>query len=166
MPRTLTPFSCIGLTACALVVSTLLATAAGGKSPAPQTPASASDEASAALFTRMCSDCHDSTRIVSPRRTRAEWEDIIHNMIDKGASGTEKEFESVFDYLLLNYGKTDINKASSDELMKIVGLSKKDADTLVAYRTAKGPFADFEAVKKVPDIDLKKLDEHKDAIVF
>jgi hypothetical protein len=25
---------------------------------------------------------------------------------------------------------------------------------------------DFDAVKKVPDVDLKKLDEHKDAVAF
>ena len=48
----------------------------------------------------------------------------------------------------------------------ILSLSEKDAKGIVAYRDANGAFADFEAVKKVPDIDLKKLEEHKDAVTF
>ena len=57
-------------------------------------------------------------------------------------------------------------RATPDEIATILGLSEKDAQAIVAYRKANGPFADFDAVKKVPDIDLKKLDEHKDAIAF
>jgi competence protein ComEA len=166
MSGKLARLSCIRTMACVLVASTFLAAASARQSSAPQTPANAGDPASASLFVRMCSDCHDSERIVSPRRTQTEWEDIINKMIEKGAVGTDKEFESVFAYLLLNYGKTYINKATADEITKILGLSKKDADAIVAYRTAKGPFADLDAVKKVPDLDLKKLDEHKDAIAF
>jgi DNA uptake protein ComE-like DNA-binding protein len=42
----------------------------------------------------------------------------------------------------------------------------KDAEALVAFRKANGNFADFDAVQKVPDIDVKTLEEHKDAIAF
>ena len=42
----------------------------------------------------------------------------------------------------------------------------KEAQAIVAYRKANGSFQDFEAVKRVPDIDVKKLDEHKDAVAF
>jgi competence ComEA-like helix-hairpin-helix protein len=87
-------------------------------------------------------------------------------MIEEGASGTEKQFETVFGYLLRSYAKTFINSAPPDEIATIVGLSKKDAEAIVAARTASGPFADFEAVKKVPGIDVKKLEEHKDAVAF
>jgi competence protein ComEA len=48
----------------------------------------------------------------------------------------------------------------------ILGLSQKEAEAIVAYRATNGPFADLDAVKKVPDIDLKKLDEHKNAVAF
>ena len=43
---------------------------------------------------------------------------------------------------------------------------KKKRQALVEYRKANGPFADFDAVKKVPGLDLKKLDQQKDAIAF
>jgi competence ComEA-like helix-hairpin-helix protein len=48
----------------------------------------------------------------------------------------------------------------------VLGLAKKDADAIIAFRTANGPFADVEAIKKVPEIDVKKLDERKAAVVF
>src|SRR5437868_14723888 len=57
------------------------------------------------LFARMCSDCHDSDRVVSQRRSRTEWEEVINKMLEKGATGTEAEFNKVFEYLQRNYGK-------------------------------------------------------------
>jgi competence ComEA-like helix-hairpin-helix protein len=87
-------------------------------------------------------------------------------MIEKGASGTEKEFETVFEYLLRNYGRVYVNGAPADEIAAILGLSTKDAEAIVAFRKANGPFPDFDALKKVPAIDVKKLEEHKDAVAF
>jgi competence protein ComEA len=100
------------------------------------------------------------------RRTKADWEDVINKMIEKGASGTDKEFETVFDYLTRTYGKVYINSAKAEEIAAVLTLSKKDADAIVSFRTANGPFKDFDAVKKVPEIDTKKLDERKDAVAF
>ena len=54
----------------------------------------------AGLFAQMCSKCHDAARITAMRRTSTEWEDVINKMIEKGATGTEKDFETVYDYLL------------------------------------------------------------------
>ena len=135
--------------------------------PLPSASAAPADDPAAGLFVRMCSaSCHDSARVVGLRRTKAEWQDQLLRMIEKGAIGEEKEFETVFGYLVRNHGRVYINSATPDEITTILGLSKKDADAIVEYRKANGPFSDFEAVKKVPDIDVKKLEEHKDAIAF
>jgi competence ComEA-like helix-hairpin-helix protein len=155
----------LGMAACALVASTFIAAAPVTRVVAQQAPAVADDPA-VGVFTETCGKCHDAARIVAMRRTSAEWEDIIKKMIEKGAPGTEKDFETVFDYLLRHYGKVNINAAPPSEIVTILGLSEKDAKGIVAYRESKGPFADFEALKKVPEIDLKKLDEHKDAVAF
>jgi competence ComEA-like helix-hairpin-helix protein len=48
----------------------------------------------------------------------------------------------------------------------VLGVSAEQADAVVAYRTANGPFADIEAVKKVPGIDARKLDELAEAVAF
>jgi len=158
----------LALAACALVASTLVA-ATPGKPPVVQQQAGAStpsEDPSAALFNRMCSNCHDAVRVTSMRRTRTDWEDVLNKMIQEGATGTEKDFETVFDYLQRNYGKVYINRAQADEIALVTGLTKKDAEAIVAYRKANGDFANLDAVKKVPDIDAKKLDDRKDAIAF
>jgi competence protein ComEA len=164
------PVSSVSLTlaACALVASTLVAATparppvvhqqAGGTPPA--------EDPSAALFNRMCSNCHDIVRVTSMRRTRTDWEDVLNKMIQEGATGTEKDFETVFDYLQRNYGKVYINRAQVDEIALVLGLPKKDAEAIVAFRKANGDFANFDAVKKVPDIDTKKLDDRRDAVAF
>ena len=87
-------------------------------------------------------------------------------MIERGATGSEEDFQTVFGFLRRHYGKVYINSAGSDEITTSLGLSNKDADAVVAYRKAHGNFTDLDAVKKVPDIDVKTLDEHKDAVAF
>ena len=114
----------------------------------------------------MCGECHDGERIVSKRRTKADWQDVLRKMIEEGALGTEKDFQTVFEYLLLYYGRVYVNDARADDLAMTLGLSKKDAEAIVAFRTKNGPFADFDALRKVPEIDLKTLDQHKDAAAF
>jgi competence protein ComEA len=169
------------IAACSLVLSTLIAAATAPQTAPPQTqtttttststatqsPApAAADDPAAPLFAETCGKCHDAARITAMRRTSADWEDIIKKMIEKGAPGTEKDFEVVYDYLLRHYGKLSINQAPASEIVTIVGLTQKEADDIVAYRKSNGPFADLDALKKVPGIDGKKLDERKDAISF
>ena len=115
---------------------------------------------------RLCNDCHDTNQIVSRRRTRTEWEDVITKMVEQGLDGSAKDLETVFAYLNRNYGKVFINRAPADEIVAVLSLSQQDADALVAYRKTAGSFADFEGIKKVPGIDLKKLEDKKDAIAY
>jgi competence ComEA-like helix-hairpin-helix protein len=158
-------FFILGIAASTLVLSTLIAAAPAHQAAAQQGQAAADDPA-AAVFAETCAKCHDGARITAMRRTSADWEDIIKKMIEKGAPGTEKDFETIYDYLLRHYGKLNINSAPASEIVTILGLTQKEADGLLAYRKSNGPFADFDAVKKVPEIDVKKLDERKDAITF
>ena len=161
-----TPSLSIGIAACVLIASTLMAAAPLQQSPAQQPAASSADDPDAELFSQMCSRCHDGARITALRRTKSEWEQVLTKMITMGATGSEDDFQTVFGYLRRHYGKVYINTAVLDEITTSLGLSTKDADAIAAYRKANGPFPDFEAVKKVPGIDVKTLDEHKDAVAF
>lgn len=131
-----------------------------------QEAAGGADDPAQPLFARMCSQCHDSARIVEKRRTRADWEGVLTTMIEKGATGSEQEFETVFDFLVRHYGKAYVNSAKADELVQAIGLTRHDADAIVAYRASHGAFADFEAVEKVPEIDAAALAAHRDAVAF
>jgi len=153
------------IAAAALLASTLTVTAAQ-QNPSPQPQERPAADPDTGLFVRTCNECHDAARIVSMRRTMADWEDVLKKMIDEGATGTEKDFDTIFAYLNRNYGKVYINRAPADEIVAVLTLSPKEAEAVVAFRKASGAFADFQALKKVPGIDLKKLEEHKDAIAF
>ena len=152
------------------VVAWLATTSAAAtlqQTPLPsQAPDKRVDEQAAGLFVRMCNECHDTSRISSTRRTRTDWEDQIDKMIEKGAKGTDKEFETLIGYLLRTFGKVYINSARADEIVAVLTLSQKDAEAIVAYRAANGKFADFDALKKVPGIDLKNLEARRDAVGF
>ena len=45
-------------------------------------------------------------------------------------------------------------------------IPEKDADAIVAFRTANGPFTDFDALAKVPGVDIEALKQSRDAISF
>lgn len=161
----MTPSSVLPLAgaASALFLATFVVTATPIAASTPQAPAQESGDA---LVMRMCNECHDARTVTARRRTKGEWEASLRDMIQEGAEGTGKEFEAVFDYLLLTRGKVFMNMATPEDLVQVFGLTKKDAEAIVSYRKEKGPFADLDAVRKVPGIDLKLIDAQPDAATF
>ena len=164
MKRVLPPL----LTAAAFAwfVSVLTAAAPVQQPAAQQPAASAETDPAHELFMATCNRCHDAARITALRRTKTEWEEVINKMIERGATGSEEEFMTVFGFLRRHYGKVYINSATSEEITTTLGLSNKDAEAVVTFRKANGNFQDFDAVKKVPDIDVKTLEGHKEAVAF
>jgi len=163
------PSFLLSVAAATLLLSTLVVATPsrqGTQQTNQKESAKAAEDPDTGLFMRLCNDCHDTNQIVSRRRTRTEWEDVITKMVEQGLSGSAKDLETVFAYLNRNYGKVFINRAPADELVAVLTITQKDADALVAYRKTAGPFADFEAIRKVPGIDLKKLEDRKDAIAY
>ena len=164
--KTSSSFLMTTLGATVLAFSALTAASAGqagGQQPASGSPA---EDPANELFIQTCNRCHDAARITALRRTKTEWEEVINKMIERGATGSEEDFMTVFGYLRRHYGKVYINTAPTEELTTSLGLTNKDADAIVAFRKANGNFADLDSVKKVPDIDVKILEDHKDAVAF
>jgi competence protein ComEA len=120
----------------------------------------------AAAFRRVCSNCHDSERILATRRTRTQWEEIIEKMIDRGAEGTSEDFTTAEEYLLRVSGRVNVNRAQTKDIVSVLSVTQKDADAIVEYRKANGEFKDFDALCKVPGIDTEKLKQGRDAISF
>jgi competence protein ComEA len=115
---------------------------------------------------RLCSTCHDSARVLANRRTRTQWEEVIQKMVERGAQGTEDELVAVQEYLLKVSGRVNVNRGVPHDIAIVTGLTDKDADAIVAYRKANGDFADFDALCKVPGIDVEKLKSARDAVSF
>ena len=73
---------------------------------------------------------------------------------------------AVEEYLVHNFGRVNINKAPTKDVVAVLDLSAKDADAIVAFRKANGDFADFDALCKVPGIDIDKLKKAREGISF
>ena len=116
-------------------------------------------------FLNRCSTCHGTERALVAPRTRKGWEGVLAEMLNNGAQLETGELEAILAFLTERYGLVNANAANAEELVAL-GLSKKDADTIVSYRTDRGPFADFAALRAVPGLDVDRLDDVRARVAF
>jgi competence ComEA-like helix-hairpin-helix protein len=159
------------LAALAATIGMSAQTPAPGGAPAPGAPAAGGQFVLATgpgadVFQRVCVLCHTPDRIVANRKTRTEWDEVIDKMITRGAQVTDDNYGPIEEFLLRNYGKVNVNKGAKDDLVLIAGVTPAEADAIIKARTESGPFADFAALGKVPGLDVKKLEDRKDALTF
>jgi cytochrome c5 len=92
----------------------MMALVACGSGPATAVPATAAPavatEAPAAadgatLLDTRCSTCHSANKIKQGRATRDQWDQLVTNMIDRGAKLSDAEKTVLVDYLAKTYGK-------------------------------------------------------------
>ena len=150
----------------ALVLAVALRTAAAGETAQVFETVGLPDTPQTALFVRVCAECHDLQRTTSRRRVRAEWLDTIRQMIEDGSEASDEEYDVILEFLVSNFGAVAINSAKPDDLVKVLGISRKDADAIVDFRTASGNFANFDAIRAVPDIDFAKIEQKKPSLRF
>jgi competence ComEA-like helix-hairpin-helix protein len=133
------------------------------------TPAAGQAEARPAPppeFTKVCVRCHPSEKIVEGRRYPEQWDQVIEQMVARGATGTDAEYDVIYDYLVAQYGRVAINTAPADEIAQVLHLEPGVADSIVQYRASAGKFADFDALAAVPGVPVAALEKLRDAIVF
>jgi competence protein ComEA len=148
-----------------VLATTLLVLALCALAP-PATAQEPSDDAGAQEFQAVCSKCHPPDRIVAARRTKTQWEETLEKMTKLGAPITDDNYDLLMSFLVHHYGKVNINRSVAADIADAVGLTPEEAQAIVKYRDENGPFADFDAVTKVPGVDAAKLEKNKDAISF
>jgi competence protein ComEA len=124
------------------------------------------DKPGRAVVLKVCSACHGVEALTDQRRTRERWEKIVDDMAGKGATGTEAEFDAVVEYLVRNFGKVNVNKASAAEIEAVLAISTRDAAAIARYREEHGEFTTIDSLQKVPGIDAKQIADKRDAILF
>jgi hypothetical protein len=117
-------------------------------------------------FTKVCVRCHPSDKIVEGRRYPAQWDQVLEQMVARGAIATDPELDTIYDYLVAQFGRVAINSAPADEIAQVLHLEQNAAETIVQDRRANGAFADFDALVKVPEVPVAALEKRRDAIVF
>ena len=141
---------------CALLAFTGIAAGQDGDAPVDKRHA---------VFQKVCSTCHAMDN-VGGRRTRAQWEDLLYKMIDLGAKGSNKEFQTVLEYLASEYGRVNVNRGSASELSAVLGLTAQQAGVVISHRREHGKYENFEAFAKTPGLDAAKLEKLRDAISY
>ena len=120
---------------------------------------------------KVCGVCHEAQRVASIRLTREGWQTTIGDMIARGARATDEEFQAVLDYLSTHFlGEAErplnVNTATALDFESMLLLLRKEAAALIAYRDKHGLFKSVEDLKKVPGIDVKKIEAQKDRLYF
>src|SRR5262245_41397623 len=95
-----------------------------------------------------CTRCHLMRSVVVARHTRQEWDNIVTDMVGRGAVITEGEMATIAEYLAKAFPKDtniiNVNRATSKELATVLTLSAQEADALVRYREENGYFNKFQ----------------------
>lgn len=132
---------------------------------------------------RVCSGCHGPQIVVGRGNNEEGWTQIVLNMIQRGAQGSEDDFAQIVQYLTKNFppggakqessptaaptvAKVNVNTASAGDLQSGLELTSKESQSIVSWRDRNGQFKTVDDLKKVPDLDAKKIDAKKDRIAF
>jgi competence protein ComEA len=123
-----------------------------------------------ATLLKVCSTCHSPDNVIANGQDRAGWESTITKMAGFGAVATDDEFTEILDYLTKNFpaptAPVNVNKATTAQFQSGLGLTPAEADAVIKYRAKNGDFKTIDDLKKVPDVDAKKLDAKKDHLAF
>jgi competence protein ComEA len=122
------------------------------------------------VLLKTCNKCHSPAIVMANGQDREGWENTITKMVSLGAVGSDEDFTAILDYLVKNFPaavvKINVNKATAAELEAGLTLSPKEGEAIVSYREKNGDFKSLEDLKKVPQVDPKKLDAKKDLLAF
>ncbi len=121
---------------------------------------------------RVCGNCHAAQIVMGRKASKEGWERIVSDMVEKGATATDAEFDEVLVYLTKNFpdtgvtAKINVNTATTEDLAATLEIPNGVAAAIVKYRSEKGNFRSAEDLKKVPGLDEKKVDDKKDRLIY
>jgi competence protein ComEA len=120
---------------------------------------------------RVCKQCHEVERSIAPRQDRDGWQGTLDKMMALGAKMTDQEYTAILDYLAKNYPaaelpKLNVNKASAIDFESRLSLLRSQAAAIIEYRSKHGDFKSIEELKKVPGVDVAKIEAKKYQLAF
>ena len=123
-----------------------------------------------AVAVRICTGCHGAEMWSGSRRTNDDWDRTITTMTEKGLAISDADYATVLEYLSKSLAplppKVNVNKATTAQLERGLGVPTKVAEAIIAFRTKNGDFKDIDGLKKVDGLDAAVVDAKKDNIVF
>jgi len=120
---------------------------------------------------KVCTQCHEVERSISLRQDRAGWQATLDKMSTLGMKATDEEILAVLNYLSLHYPadtvpRINVNQCRAIDLESGLSLLRSQAALIIQYRTRNGDFKSIEDLKKVPGVDVAKIEAKKDRLAF
>jgi competence protein ComEA len=113
----------------------------------------------------VCSKCHNLQLVMDTPKSIEDWQDTLQAMVDRGAQGTDSQFDDIMDYLHQTMTTINVNTADVEELRFVLNVSQEVAKAIVARRTAK-KIRDLNDLKTISGIDAAALDRKLRCIFF
>jgi hypothetical protein len=116
-------------------------------------------------LTAVCGVCHTLEIVLDTPMDLDGWRDTLQKMVDRGAMGTDDQFDDIMDYLHRTMTTININNAPINELQTVLGV-RPDTAQAIAVRRDKHAFADLRDVESViPRADRARI-ESKARLIF
>ena len=121
---------------------------------------------------KVCGTCHGAELVIGRQESREGWGAIVEDMIQRGATGTDDELYEVVDYLATNFSKSspvikiNVNKATAKDLEASLRMPAKQAAAIVQQRENKGDFKSIDDLRKVPGVDVAKIEANQNRLSF
>jgi competence protein ComEA len=135
--------------------------AAHAEAPAPAVDLAHEAESLKAV----CGRCHNLQIVTDARKSYDAWHDTVQKMVDRGAKGTDDQYDDIMDYLHRTVTTIDVNSADEDELEIVLNVSETTAQAMVARRETK-KFAGLSDLKSIPGVDAATVDAKAKLIFF
>ena len=117
--------------------------------------------------TKICLQCHETSMLVSQRKSESDWKQTVARMALKGIPGTTEQYDVIAGYMAKNFAKKDdtskinMNKATADEIVAAIGLTPDEAKALVTYREKHGDYREWGEMLVVYGVDGRKPEAKK-----
>jgi competence protein ComEA len=112
----------------------------------------------------VCAKCHNLQLVMDTPRSYDDWHDTVQTMVDRGATGTDEQFEDIMDYLHRTMTTINVNTAVADELEIVLNVPETNAQAIIARRSTQ-KFTGLADLKSVPGVDASTV-EAKARLIF
>jgi competence protein ComEA len=128
-------------------------------------PQSADLVREARSLSAVCGKCHNLQVVTNTPRSLDDWRDTMQKMVDRGASGTDAQYDDILDYLHRTMTTIDVNSADADELATVLDAPEPVVKLIIARRATK-KFTDVGDLKSIPGLDAAAIDAKAKLIYF
>ncbi len=113
----------------------------------------------------VCARCHNLQIVLDTPMSYGAWHDTVQMMVDRGASGTDEQFDDIMDYLHRTMTTINVNAAGADELEIVLNLPETAAKAIIARRGTR-KFTGLVDLKSVAGVDGSTVDAKARLIFF